>query len=546
MRLLVGSTGRVATVAAVVATVALAAGCGSTLPLATQRAMDAQGSSSGGAASLGSGPTATGAAGGVSVAGNGTSTTGGSGNGPATGAAGTNGGGAVSATGNSTGTALGGGPGSGSGSPVAPGHSPSGGSGAPGGAPTAAEGPGVTASTIYIGYYNDPNAQTEDSALGLGGLNPGDVQAEYNAMAAYINSHGGVAGRKLSMVWATVSSNGNVPQQEQAACNTWTVDHKVFVIPTGIGIWDQCTANEHALGVTSGDIAQETTPIMRQYPADFNLSGMTLDRAERYTVEALSKEGYFSQGKTGIVTWDGSDYQYAAGQAVSQLAAMGIKGVPVETVSEPQSYGDIGTSSSDVSSAILKFRSQGVDHVLLFDGTAGVFSGAGLTILFMNAAGSQGYTPKYGLNSTSGLSTVVPDVPASEIANSMAIGWIPSLDLDSADYAAQPQPPRAKTCLQVMAAAGQTASGANAQAVAYTICDFFFFLQDALNKVTGPLNQASAVAAIQSLGTGYPVISTFQDDFTAAQHDGVEQVRNAAYSSSCTCFRYTSPGYNPG
>jgi hypothetical protein len=199
-----------------------------------------------------------------------------------------------------------------------------------------------------------------------------------------------------------------------------------------------------------------------------------------------------------------------------------------------------------VSSAILKFRSLGVNHVLLFDGTAGVFSGAGLTILFMNAAGSQAYHPEYGLNSTSGLSTVVPDVPASEIANSMGIGWLPSLDLDSADYAAQPQSANAKTCLKVMAAAGQKATTANAQAVAYTVCDFFFFMQTAFSRVTGPLNQASAVAAIQSLGSGFPVISTFQDDFTATQHDGVELVRNAAYYGSCSCFRYTTPAYNPG
>jgi hypothetical protein len=532
MRRQVGSTVRSAAVAAIVA---LAAGCGSTLPLATQRAMNGESSAAGANPAGGNGLGGPG-----SVAG------------PAGGAVGT-GGATGSGAGNVGGTASGSsGSGSGGASPGGSGGGSSGsGSASPAGGPatgsSSADGPGVTPSTIYIGLNYDPNAQAEDSALGAGGLNPGDVQAENNAMAAYINSHGGVAGRKLSIVWASINSSGSLPQQEQAACNTWTVDHKVFVIPSGVGIWDQCIAKAQAMGVTSGDIAQETTPIMRQYPADFNLSGMTLDRAGRYTIEGLAREGYFAAGaKVGIVTWDGSDFRYAATEAVSQLAGLGFRGVPVEYVSEPQTYGDVATSSSDVSSAILKFRSQGINHVLLFDGTAGVFSGAGLTILFMNAAGSQEYRPEYGLNSTSGLSTVVPDVPASEIANSVGVGWIPSLDLDSADFAALPKSPNATTCLKVMSSAGQTTSTANAQAVAYTVCDFFFFLQAALDRVTGPLNQASAMAAIQSLGTAYPVISTFQDDFTSTQHDGVALVRDAHYYGSCTCFRYSTPAYNPG
>jgi hypothetical protein len=42
------------------------------------------------------------------------------------------------------------------------------------------------------------------------------------------------------------------------------------------------------------------------------------------------------------------------------------------------------------------------------------------------------------------------------------------------------------------------------------------------------------------------VISTFEDDFTATQHDGVALVRNAGWVGSCSCFRYSSSSYNPG
>lgn len=523
-----------------VALAVLATACGSTLPLATQRQLENGGGTAtgpGGANQFGGQTAATsgaGSAGGPAGSGGSVAGSGSSGGGGASGAAGA--GGSTGANGGQVGPGV-----------TAPSRA-SGPSGTvPGSGALALGGPGVTATTIYVGDQYDPQAATEDSGLGAAGLNPGDVQAETNAVVAYINAHGGVAHRKLAVVWAQISATSNIQQSEQAACNTWTVDNKVFSIPAGVAVWDQCVASAHAIGVTTGDIAQETSATLRQFPADFNLTGMTLDRSERYTIEGIQRQGYFRAGvKVGIVTWDGSDFHYGAGLAASQLAQMGFPNVPVEYISEPQTYGDIGTSSSDVSSAILKFRSEGIDHVLLFDGTAGVFSGAGLTLLFMNAAGSQQYFPEYGLNSTSGLSTVAGDVPSSEIKNSMAIGWIPSLDLNSADFSAYPESAEAKTCLQIMAAAGQTASGANAEANQFGVCDHYFFLQEVLNRISGPVDQSTAVAVMQSLGTAFPVISTFQDDFSASQHDGVELIRNASFDGSCGCFHYSSGSYNPG
>jgi hypothetical protein len=518
----------------IVAVAVLATACGSTLPLATQRQLE----NGGGAASAGG-------LGGSNQAGGQTATNAGS---VPSGSAGSAVSGASPGAGGAGGSITGGGSVGSTGAISGPGATVPGRAGGPSATkPAAAGGPGVTASTIYVGDQYDPDAAAEDSGLGAAGLNPGDTQAETNAVVAYINAHGGVAHRKLAVVWAQISGTSNIQQSEQAACNTWTVDNKVLSMPAGVAVWDQCVASAHAIGVTTGDIAQETSAIMRQYPADFNLTGITLDRSERYTIEGIQRQGYFPSGaKVGIVTWDGSDFRYGAGLAQSQLARMGFPNVPVEYISEPQTEGDIGTSSSDVSNAILKFRSEGIDHVLLFDGTAGVFSGAGLTLLFMNAANSQQYFPEYGLNSTSGLSTTAPDVPSAEIKNSMAIGWIPSIDLSSADYAAYPVSSAAKTCLQIMAAAGQTASGANAEANQFELCDHYFFLQQVLDRISGPIDQASAVAAIQSLGTSFPVISTFQADFTATQHDGVAVVRNAGWVGSCSCFRYSSSSYNPG
>ena len=39
----------------------------------------------------------------------------------------------------------------------------------------------------------------------LKNLNPGDTKSEIEAVVKYVNEHGGVAGRKLSVVWYKAS-----------------------------------------------------------------------------------------------------------------------------------------------------------------------------------------------------------------------------------------------------------------------------------------------------------------------------------------------------
>lgn len=63
------------------------------------------------------------------------------------------------------------------------------------------DGPGVTKTTINVGAVYDPDAAAADSAIGLAGANPGDVKAETEAVIKYVNSHGGVAHRKLNPIW---------------------------------------------------------------------------------------------------------------------------------------------------------------------------------------------------------------------------------------------------------------------------------------------------------------------------------------------------------
>ena len=411
----------------------------------------------------------------------------------------------------------------------------------------AGDGPGVTATTINFGAAYDPDAAAADSAIGAAGANPGDIKAETEAVVKYVNDHGGVAHRKLNPIWYKQSVYDSTSTTFQGECSTWTQDNKVLFMEAGFPILDQCAANAHAVALDAARLVEETTPQNRKYPNVINTTSFNIDHSMAATVNGLAKQGYFSKGaKVGLVTWDDPYYHYGiTAGANPALARLGLKNVPVQYVAVPQSYGDLGATSSSAGSAVLKFSTTGIDHVIVFDGPAGVASGAILWIEWSRNADSQQYYPRHGLNSTSGFNALASDIPQKEMENSVGVGWFPSLEQTADDWAKNPLPPQAKLCLQIMKDAGQQQSGANAQAIQYGICDTVFLMKEVLDPLRGPLNQQTVLAALNAVGTRHTSLLTFGVNITSEKHDAAYLVRNMAYQDGCQCYRYTSQAYNP-
>lgn len=440
-----------------------------------------------------------------------------------------------------------------SGPGAATGSAPQAATGGAGGStgPAAQDGPGVTATAVYVGDAYSSDSAAADAALGAASASPGDERAQTTAVIDWINAHGGVAHRKLVPIWYVQSVNNDTSTTSQQECAAWTQDHKVLIADgsaTATPILDQCTAAAHEVEVNSAAITMETTAMNAAFPADVDLEGLTNDRAMRYTVEGLARQRYFATGaKVGVVTWDDGYYRYGVSHsALPALAALGFRNVPVEYVSPPQAYGDLGGTSASVSSAVLKFRAAGIDHVLLFDGASGINSGGILVLEWMQQAQAQHYNPRYGLNSTSGFNGLAGDLPPQQMAGSVGISWELPLDESSSDFSPSQLPPAGRLCLQIMRNAGQTASGNNALALQLAICDEYFFIAQVLDSIGGALNQGTVMSAIDALGTRYSSDVSFGTDFSATRHDGVYLVRDMAFEGSCGCYRYTSAPYNPG
>src|SRR5207249_2748204 len=101
------------------------------------------------------------------------------------------------------------------------------------------------------------------------------------------------------------------------------------------------------------------------------------------------------------------------------LAKLGITPAQVAYAPTPQTYNDLGGSSAAISNDVLKFQALGIDHVIIEDGSAGIWGGTGLTISWMNTAQSQDYTPRYGLNSWNSMGNQL--VPPSQWKGSLGV-----------------------------------------------------------------------------------------------------------------------------
>lgn len=428
------------------------------------------------------------------------------------------------------GTASGGRPGSGpltlpGAGRVSPGAA---GTGAPpgrGGVPLAS-GRGFTAKEIRIGF-----SISSDASAGLGGLGLGVAVADQRELVrtwvTKVNAEGGIAGRTVVPVFFDYSTTGNLTTQDQAACATWTQDTPVFAatgVRAGIsGSGDNLTPCLAKAGVPwlagAGDVHK-----WRQYlPAMYSTSDLNLTRATAVHVEALAAQGFFTKGaKIGVVI---NDNQADNSRAVREGMEPALKERGLSITRRVV----ISNAQTESTNAELQMFSAGVTHVLF------AAPGGAAAAQFMIAADQQRRTYAYGISSQDapGL-TVQVLAPRSQLVHARGYGIRPGLDVDSNNQ--PPETPGMKACFDLYRKKGYDTGSLNRAAMAM-ICDGLNLLQAALRGHTTP-TQGGLAEAVAAFGTRLPVASTFSSEFSATQHDGVGSYRFLRYVEDCSCFRY--------
>jgi hypothetical protein len=406
----------------------------------------------------------------------------------------------------------------------------------------AAHAPGVTDKVIYIGLSYSSQAAAANRALGAAGAAQSyDARNVFNVVIDYANVHGGFAGRKLVPVYYDRSVTNDANSEDQATCAKFTQDNKVFVMAAGRDILDSCAERAGAVPFGSPTTNSATSKTYAQFPHLVDPWDASMDRLSAVTATGLYRAKYFT-GKLGIVTWDDPTYHLALEKGyVPTLRRYNVPIAQSAYVAVPQSFGAVGDSAAAVSSVVAKFKSLGIDHVIIQDGPAGVFGSAGLTFEWMNQAKSQRYYPRYGenFNNAPGWSVLPSDQQDHLLA-------VDSNDLDKINDAGWHTNMTREQCYKMQAEAGYPVSSSNLndELAAATACDVTFYVQRVVNSMS-VITTAGFVDATQQLGTSLRSASVFGTKLFPGRRDGGGMSRTEEYFASCSCLKYLSPPQYP-
>jgi hypothetical protein len=407
------------------------------------------------------------------------------------------------------------------------------------------DGPGVTASTITFGVTYTTDGGTANASAGAGGEDPGDVRDYYNVLVAEVNRSGGVAGRRLVPAYyeTKTTSTESADSQRLAACEHWASDVRAFVYLDAISeVARSCAEQRGMVSLSGGGNAVAKT--FTRYPHYLEPAGIALEGYEGATVAGLAKTDFYGKAPViGIVTWDDPSFRVAvANGMVPELAKLGLKPKVVYHVDVAESYGGAGSMSASISSAVLRFRQEGVTHAFIVDGPSGVCLGTCMTLLWLKAAGSQGYYPKYGMNDLNSPQAGMDaglwgpdDVRGSRV--------VTGSNYDDFTDVGVTKNERRVACRALMKQHGIVPDNITGKATMQHACDNIWFLRAVLGAARIPVNRDVFVARAEALGTTYRSPMTYRTELSPTQHDGLAGFRRQALDDGCGCYRYTSGIY---
>ena len=372
----------------------------------------------------------------------------------------------------------------------------------------------------------------------VGGSTSGsDPHAVNRAIVKALNARGGLAGRKIEPVYETLDGTAtDYSSQEQAACETFTKDNPVEVVMSGgVGseIFYSCLLKA-GLGLVTGNPTEGTdTVTLRNYPNVFNPPGMATDRQAVALIEQSIRTKWLTKSsKVGVLLsgcpWGPRTYDKIV---VPRLRALGATVDQFSIGCPAKGSGELGTTSSAAQNAVLRFRGENVDRVMILTGHGDAAS----YVSFTSNAESQGWRPGYivGSNAVAQAWVTQGVVSKEQALNTRGAGWVPVVDIANAPLTAQ-----GRACNELAQAGG--APPPNPKGQFGLVCDAWNSLKAALSRTGGVATLPALRAAFEGMGTSFVGAGGIDGGVRLGpkQHDGAYLVAPTAYVKECSCFRY--------
>lgn len=403
-------------------------------------------------------------------------------------------------------------------------------------APPAASTPGqaLEPKIFKIGLqYSDNGGAALKSTTG--GSFSADGRDAARAVLAWINKNGGIAGRKAEPAFANADATASPTAIAQEACAQWTQDDKVALAVPTIAVQDtdlmRTCLGRAKTPAFMGYVASKTAAsALREAPLWFEAGTLSLESYSRTTVQALKDQGLFgADAKVGVVYFDRKPFSTVLQSTLlPALRAAGLKDVVTFGASIDGAQ-TLASGGNEMSSAVLNFRSAGVNRVIFFEPWLGYFT-------FMNNAESQNYRPTYGLTSQQGpqLAMDLGFVPPAQLVGAKIVSWNPMTD--TRDYTRY-LGPRLATCTNIYKEAG-VVRGADQTAYWQQLltCENLLLIQEAYRTAPARLAPDAFGAGLRAIGNKAAFATRTAGSFSATKQTSIAQYWHGAYDSARKTF----------
>ncbi len=406
--------------------------------------------------------------------------------------------------------------------------------------PSDQPGPGVTDETIAVGLIYTSNGGAVNESNNIENASPGTPENYLKILIDDINKQGGIDGRKVVPVLHPQDANSNDPSDvvEQETCANLTRDHEVAIVlnADGSDVFQNCLKDAGVFSI-SGGLNQRDDEYFKKFPNYFEVGTLSLDAQARLVVQGLHEQGFFDPGaKVGLLSGSDDAFKRAVDNAmIPTLEGYGVELAAHEVIPTPHSAAQVAAQTAAIQNAVLRFKTEGVDHVLFVETTGD------LAYFFMQGAQSQEYWPRYGLGSQDPAQPLADNIDHEQFADAVGLGWAPLQDMGADQDPDETSFAPRQACLRLMEAEGEKFADRNAEQVAMTFCDEVAFMKSAVLGVDGAINQSSLIAAAEALGTSFDSALTFQSEYGPDKHYGVAAFRTLGWDEGCDCFVYTGP-----
>lgn len=357
-------------------------------------------------------------------------------------------------------------------------------------------------------------------------VDPKQEQAVYQVFVDYLNSTGGINGRKIEPVYSTYDLLDQ--NSQNASCLALTQDAKVFAVVGGYNFTsaDACVVdqNKTLLFNNNSFTTDELYRSGRHVSIFAKASRMMTVFARRMT-----ESGQIRGKKVGILDDLGADPDRSVLAALSAA----VKANGGEVVRESVLSADLATGSSQIPVEVSQMHTSGAETVLLIP--FGLYG-----TQFVQQADSQKWTPVYGATDWQAWYS---DVAASNMPASFDGSYSITTTRTGEVTANIPEPPQASVCRQIYEKTSGSKvppRGQDTYGLTMIDCDTMLAFAAGARSAGAGLTYASFLAGIQRLGA-IPEAGWGGGSFGPGKLDLNDQTRINRWSKDCKCWKPTTP-----